>query len=162
MFCLIFKHESIGYLYSICSVVSCNISSYSYFIYSSPNDCCPIWIPIQSCLRPHLDSTPIVDNSIHIVFLPPYPLSYITPYILPYLPPYFPPYQNPSIFSVSSFIIIPIPRATTIIHMILTFSPIITIHLPPFPRLRLPHHYALQSIKSTHPWERGTHKLIHC
>ena len=53
----------------------------------------PIWIPIQSCLcpfriflNPHLDSTPIVDNSIHNVFLPPYPSTYITPYILPYSP----------------------------------------------------------------------------
>ena len=144
MFCLIFKHEvlNIYILFVLWCVAIFFLTLVSFFLLQ--NDRYPIWIPIQSCLRPHLDSTPIVDNSTHIVFLPPYPPSYITPYILPYPPPYLPPYPTSSILSLSSFIILPIPRATTTIHMTLNFSPIITIRLPPFPRLRLPHQLSMK------------------
>ena len=81
----------------------------------------PHWIIIQSCFRPsriclnpHLDSMLIVDNSSHVVFLPPYPPPYATPYIFPYPPPYLPSYPTPSTSSCSSFILIPIPRTATI------------------------------------------------
>ena len=67
----------------------------------------PIWIPIQSCLYSsriclnlYLDSTPLVDNSIHIVSLPPYPPSYTTPYMLPYLHSYLAHLQTTSNFPI--------------------------------------------------------------
>ena len=98
-----------------------------------------IWIPLQSCLHPlriylvpHLASTPIVDNSIPIVFISPYPPPYATPYILLYPLPCLHSYPTHSTSSYSSFNFNPIPRTTTIILMNLTLPPIITIHLPLF------------------------------
>ena len=93
----------------------------------------------QSNLYPHIASTPIVDDSIPIIFLPPYPPSYDKPYILPYPPPCPRSYPTSLTSSHLSFNFIPIPRTTIIMLINLTLPPIITIRLPPFPRLHFPH-----------------------
>ena len=118
----------------------CVISGWSYHYSSKDFQRKPKNLFVfQSNLNPHIASTPIVDDSISIIFLPLYPPSYDKPYILPYPPPCPRFYPTSSTYSHSSFNFIPIPWTTTIMLINLTLPPIITIRLPPFPCLHFPH-----------------------